>query len=229
MYLLTKKIKEEGFKVVLSGEGSDEIFGGYLYFHYAPNEDEYHRELVRKVTRLHLWDVLRANKVGHAGGVEVRCPFLDRDLIEVVMNTDPRLKMCDLKTKPDGVHTKLEKYILRKAFDDSHQPFLPEKLLWRQKEQFSDGVGYDWVNGLKEYAERLITEEMWAARHIRYPFDAPRTKEYYVLRQIFESHFPSLSAGKTVPKDLSIACSTPEAIYWNPAWRETQEISGRAL
>ena len=118
MYLLTKKIREEGFKVVLSGEGSDEMFGGYLYFHYAPNPEEFHRELVRKVTRLHLWDVLRANKSGFAGGIEVRCPFLDRDLLEVVMNTDPNLKMCDLKLKPDGVHPKLEKYLLRKAFHD---------------------------------------------------------------------------------------------------------------
>jgi asparagine synthase (glutamine-hydrolysing) len=118
MYLLTKRISEKGFKVVLSGEGSDEIFGGYLYFHYAPNRDEMHRELVRKYSRLYLWDVLRANKVGHAGGVEVRCPYLDRDFVDVVMNTDPTLKMCNMSERPDGVHPKMEKYLLRKAFDD---------------------------------------------------------------------------------------------------------------
>ena len=135
------------------------------------------------------------------------------------MNTDPSLKMCDNKSRPDGVHPKMEKYILRKAFDDTDQPFLPEKLLWRQKEQFSDGVGYDWVNGLKEHAERLVSDEVWNRRHIDYPFDAPRTKEYYFLRKTFEGHFPSKCASRTVPKDLSIACSTPEALVWNKQWQ----------
>lgn len=155
MYLLARKIKALGIKVVLSGEGADEIFGGYLYFHKAPSPKEFHKETVRKVTRLYQWDVMRANKAPFAWGLESRVPFLDKDFLQVAMNIDPSEKMCDMGVKPDGVHRKMEKYILRKAFDDREHPYLPESVLFRQKEQFSDGVGYNWVDGLKKYADKV--------------------------------------------------------------------------
>jgi asparagine synthase (glutamine-hydrolysing) len=144
-------------QVVLSGEGADEVYGGYLYFHKAPDAAEFHRETVRKTSRLHQWDVCRANKSTFAWGIEARVPFLDKDFLELSMNLDPKEKMCDYANKPDGVHPRMEKYVLRKAFDRPDDPYLPEEVLWRQKEQFSDGVGYDWVDGLKDYADEVIT------------------------------------------------------------------------
>jgi asparagine synthase (glutamine-hydrolysing) len=229
MYLLARRIKALGIKVVLSGEGADEELGGYLYFHKAPSPAEYHRECVRLVARLHQWDVLRANKAPFAFGVETRVPFLDKEFLEVAMNIDAAHKMPNLAERPDGVHAKLEKYILRKAFDTPEEPYLPEEVLWRQKEQFSDGVGYDWVDGLKAHAGRVVTDEMWAARGERFPEHTPRTREYYLLRSLFESHFPHPCALDTVPKGLSIACSTPEALAWDPEWADSHEISGRAI
>eukprot|EP01023_Acetabularia_acetabulum_P053125 TRINITY_DN5921_c1_g3_i7.p1 TRINITY_DN5921_c1_g3~~TRINITY_DN5921_c1_g3_i7.p1 ORF type:complete len:547 (+),score=100.01 TRINITY_DN5921_c1_g3_i7:62-1702(+) len=229
MYLLARRIKAMGIKVVLSGEGADEIFGGYLYFHKAPNGKEFHEETVRKTERLHFWDVLRANKAPFAWGLETRVPFLDKQFLEVSMNIDPVEKMCNLGERPDGVHPRLEKYILRKAFDYPDNPYLPDDVLFRQKEQFSDGVGYDWVDGLKDYAEEIVTDEMWAKREERFPVNVPRNKEYYLLRSIFEEHFPSQAAIDTVPTGLSVACSTPEAVSWDPTWAGMHEISGRAV
>lgn len=229
MYLLARRIKAQGIKVVLSGEGADEIFGGYLYFHKAPSPEEFHRETVRKVTRLHQWDILRANKAPFAWGLECRVPFLDKDFLQVAMNIDPKEKMCDMSHKPDGVHPKMEKYILRKAFDNPQDPYLPESVLFRQKEQFSDGVGYDWVDGLKEYADKVVTDEIWARRKARFPLDPPRTREYYVLRCLFEEQFPKKAAFRTVPRGMSIACSTPEAAGWDREWRNVHEVSGRAI
>jgi asparagine synthase (glutamine-hydrolysing) len=229
MFLLARRIKALGVKVVLSGEGADEALGGYLYFHKAPSPAEFHAETVRLVERLHQWDVLRANKAPFAWGVETRVPFLDKAFLEVAMNMDPAEKQPDLSVKPDGVHAKLEKYVLRKAFDTPEAPYLPEEVLWRQKEQFSDGVGYDWVDGLKAYAEAVVTPEMWAAREARFPEAPPRTKEYYVLRSLFEARFPHPSALATVPKGLSIACSTEHAVGWHKEWADSHEISGRAM
>ncbi|CAD7705317.1 unnamed protein product [Ostreobium quekettii] len=229
MYLLARKIKALGIKVVLSGEGADEIFGGYLYFHKAPSPEEMHRETVRKLSRLYLWDVLRANKAPFAWGLESRVPFLDKDFLEVAMGMDPAEKMIDMSFKPDGVHPKMEKYVLRKAFDDPECPYLPDSVLFRQKEQFSDGVGYDWVDGLKDYASKVVTDEMWARRMERFPTDPPRTREYYVLRSLFQEQFPSKAALLTVPRGLSVACSTPEAVSWDPEWKNLHEISGRAV
>lgn len=230
MYLLARKIKAMGVKVVLSGEGADEIFGGYLYFHKAPNPVEFHKECVRKTTRLHQWDVLRANKSTQAWGLEARVPFLDREVLELAMNMDPAEKMIDVKAKPDGLHPRLEKYLLRKAFDDPDHPYLPAEVLWRQKEQFSDGVGYDWVDGLKAYAELEVSDADFAQRATRFPFNPPETKEYYLLRSIFEEHYPGKSALDTVPFGKSIACSTPEALVWDPKWAASAgDISGRAV
>jgi asparagine synthase (glutamine-hydrolysing) len=230
MYLLARKIKAMGVKMVLSGEGADEAFGGYLYFHKAPSADEFHRECVRKTTRLHQWDVCRANKSTQAWGLEARVPFLDRDMLELAMNIDPKDKMIDVKDKPDGVHPRLEKYLLRKAFDDPVNPYLPAEVLWRQKEQFSDGVGYDWVDGLKAHAEEEVSDADFAKRAERFPFNPPETKEYYLLRSIFEEQYPEQSALDTVPFGKSIACSTPEALSWDPKWlTSTGDISGRAV
>lgn len=229
MYLLARRIKAMGFKVVLSGEGADEIFGGYLYFHKAPSPAEFHRETIRKTTRLHQWDVLRANKAPFAWGLEPRVPFLDKAFLDVTMGLDPQLKMIDMKDFPDGKHKKMEKYILRKAFDVVDDPYLPEEVLWRQKEQFSDGVGYSWVDGLRDHAESRVGDDLWKKRIVRFPTHTPSTKEYYLLRSIFEEHYPSESALHTVPTGLSIACSTPEAIAWDEEWANTHEISGRAM
>jgi asparagine synthase (glutamine-hydrolysing) len=151
------RVEGQREQVVLSGEGADEVYGGYLYFHKAPDATEFHRETVRKTSRLHQWDVCRANKSTFAWGIEARVPFLDKDFLELSMNIDPKEKMCNYAEKPDGAHPRMEKYLLRKAFDRPDDPYLPEDVLWRQKEQFSDGVGYDWVDGLKEYAENVIT------------------------------------------------------------------------
>ncbi|RMZ53291.1 hypothetical protein APUTEX25_004779 [Auxenochlorella protothecoides] len=229
MYLLARRIKALGIKVVLSGEGADEVFGGYLYFHKAPNPAEFQAETVRLLCRLHQWDVLRANKAPFSFGVETRVPFLDKRLLEVAMELDPSAKMCDLADRPDGVHPRLEKYVLRKAFDTPDRPYLPDAVLFRQKEQFSDGVGYDWVDGLKGHAEAVVSNADWAARHKRFPEHTPRSREYYLLRTIFDRHFTHPSAFDTVPKGLSIACSTPEALAWDPSWENSHEISGRAI
>jgi asparagine synthase (glutamine-hydrolysing) len=230
MFLLARKIKALGFKMVLSGEGADETFGGYLYFHEAPSANEFHAECVRKTARLHQWDVMRANKSPHAWGVEARVPFLDMGVLDLVMNTDPKLKMINMNEKPDGAHSRMEKYLLRKAFDCPDDPYLPDTVLWRQKEQFSDGVGYDWVDALQECANTAITDSMFAKREQRFKFSPPSTKEYYMLRSMFESYFPEECASRTVPVGKSIACSTPEAIAWKEEWMKiTGDISGRAV
>ena len=230
MFLLSRKIKGFGVKMVLSGEGADEMFGGYLYFHEAPNAEEFHRECVRKTERLHKWDVLRANKSTAAWGVEARVPFLSQGFIDVAMNIRPEDKMIDMKERPDGVHPKSEKYILRKAFDTPDDPYLPEEVLWRQKEQFSDGVGYDWVDGLRDHAEAAVSDEMFEARAERFPDNTPATKEYYLLRSLFEEHFPEKCAVEQIPSGKSIACSTPEAVAWKEEWMNSVgDISGRAV
>mmetsp|Transcript_23830 Transcript_23830/g.45382 ORF Transcript_23830/g.45382 Transcript_23830/m.45382 type:complete len:694 (+) Transcript_23830:102-2183(+) len=230
MFLLSRKIKALGVKMVLSGEGADETLGGYLYFHKAPDAHEFHKECVRKTTRLHQWDVMRANKSTLAWGLEARVPFLDKEVLEVTMNLDPKEKMIDMNDKPDGVHPRMEKYALRKAFDTPGNPYLPESVLWRQKEQFSDGVGYDWVDGLKEYAELEVSDEQFASRAERFPDNPPETKEYYMLRALFEKYYPEPCALDTVPQGKSIACSTPEAVAWVPEWsKSVGDISGRAV
>ena len=229
MYLLARRIKAMGIKMVLSGEGADELFGGYLYFHKAPSREEFHRECVRKTSRLHLWDVCRANKAPFSFGLETRVPYLDKSVMDKAFSFDPAEKMIDMAAMPDGAHRRMEKYILRKAFDDRENPYLPAEVLWRQKEQFSDGVGWDWVDGLKVHAEQVVTPQMWAVRSKRFPYETPRTKEYYLLRMIFEEHFPEESALLSVPTGKSIACSTPEACLWHKEWANTHEISGRAI
>jgi asparagine synthase (glutamine-hydrolysing) len=230
MFLLSRKIKAMGIKMVLSGEGADETLGGYLYFHKAPSPEEFHKECVRKTTRLHQWDVMRANKSTMAWGLEARTPFLGQKFLDTVMTMRPEDKMIDMNDKPDGVHPRMEKYILRKAFDTPEDPYLPESVLWRQKEQFSDGVGYDWVDGLKEYAEAEVSDEDFANRAARFPKNPPETKEYYYLRSLFEQYYPEPCALDTVPFGKSIACSTPEAVCWDPEWeKSTGDISGRAV
>lgn len=235
MYLLSRRIKAMDIRMVLSGEGADEELGGYLYFHKAPSPEEFHKECVRKTVRLHQWDVLRANKSTMAWSVEARTPLLSKQVLDVFMNTDPAAKMIDMgKTDEDG-RPYMEKYLLRKAFDDPDDPYLPEEVLWRQKEQFSDGVGYDWVDGLREYAEQEVSDEEFAARAERFPHEPPATKEYYMLRSIFEEHFVTGRAAghcatATVPTGKSIACSTPEALAWDPEWEKSAgDISGRAV
>jgi len=205
MYLLSRKIKAMGIKMVLSGEGSDEIFGGYLYFHGAPNKEEFHEECVKRVKNLHLADCLRANKSTSAWGLEARVPFLDKKFLEVAMNIDPQEKMI---TKE-----KIEKYILRKAFDTPENPYLPEKILWRQKEQFSDGVGYGWIDALKDNAELHVTDEMMANPKPEWGNDIPDTKEAYWYRCMFDEHFPP-SCASTVMR-------------WTPKWSKQTDPSGR--
>ena len=199
MYLLARVIKSMGIKMVLSGEGADEIFGGYLYFHKAPSPEEFHKETVRKIDKLYQYDCLRANKSLAAWGIEGRVPFLDKEFIDVAMNINPSDKMIN--------SDRMEKWVLRKAFES----YLPNEVAWRQKEQFSDGVGYSWIDSL------------------RYPFQTPQNKEEYYYRSIFEEHFPSKTAAETVPSVPSVACSTPIAIEWDKSFQNLNDPSGRSI
>ncbi|CAL9134969.1 unnamed protein product, partial [Musa textilis] len=222
MFLMSRKIKAMGVKMVISGEGSDELFGGYLYFHRAPNKEEFHRETCRKIKALHQYDCLRANKATSAWGLEARVPFLDKGFIDVAMGIDPEWKMI----KPDL--GRIEKWVLRKAFDDEAKPYLPKHILYRQKEQFSDGVGYRWIDGLKAHAAEHVSDKMMQhAEHI-YPYNTPATKEAYHYRMIFERFFPQNSARLTVPGGPSVACSTAKAVEWDAQWSKNVDPSGRA-
>ncbi len=217
MYLLARRIKAMGVKMVLSGEGSDEIFGGYLYFHKAPNAKEFHEETVRKIDALHLYDCLRANKSMMAWGVEARVPFLDLEFLDVAMSIDAKAKMAG--------NGRIEKAMLREAFEGA----LPDSILWRQKEQFSDGVGYGWIDGLKAHAEAQVADREFAAAAARFPVNPPQTKEAYLYRRIFEQHFPGAACAETIPGGKSIACSSPAAIAWDPAFAKSADPSGRAV
>ncbi len=217
MYLLARVIKSMGIKMVLSGEGADEIFGGYLYFHKAPNAEEFHNETVRKLGKLYLYDCLRANKSLAAWGVEGRVPFLDKEFLDVAMRTNPQAKMC-----PGNV---AEKRILREAFAD----MLPQEVVWRQKEQFSDGVGYNWIDTLRDIAGKQVSDSQMQHAAERFPINTPLCKEEYYYRSIFEEHFPSESAARSVPHEASVACSTSVALEWDKAWKNMNEPSGRAV
>ena len=217
MYLLSRVIKTSGIKMVLTGEGSDEIFGGYLYFHKAPNPEAFHEETVRKLNKLHLYDCLRANKSLAAWGVEGRVPFLDKDFLDVAMRLNPGDKMVNTN--------RIEKWVLRKAFTD----YLPKSVLWRQKEQFSDGVGYNWIDSLKDLTNKLITDEQMTNVKYRFPINPPQSKEEYYYRTIFSEHFPSDAAAKCVPSIPSIACSTAEALVWDKSFNENADPSGRSV
>lgn len=217
MYLMARYIKAMGIKMVLSGEGSDEIFGGYLYFHKAPNDKEMHEELIRKLDQLHLYDCLRANKSLMAWGVEGRVPFLDKKFLDIAMNFKPSAKMCQGST--------IEKKALREAFEG----MLPEEVLWRQKEQFSDGVGYSWIDALRDYAEKSVSDRKFAERETRFPVNTPVTKEAYLYREIFEDLFKLPSAVKTVPYGKSVACSTETAIAWDAKFAQMNDPSGRTV
>lgn len=216
MYLMARQIKAMGIKMVLSGEGADELFGGYLYFHKAPNAQEFHEELNRKVSKLHMFDCLRANKSMAAWGVEARVPFLDKEFVDVAMRINPDAKMCN-----DG---KIEKHILRAGFDG----YLPDEVLWRQKEQFSDGVGYSWIDTLKEFVNEQVTDQELANAKFKYPINTPDSKEAYFYRRIFESHFPGDASANCVPHGKSVACSTPEALAWDASFQNNADPSGRA-
>ena len=217
MYLLARVIKSMGIKMVLSGEGADEIFGGYLYFHKAPSPEEFHKETVRKLSKLYQYDCLRANKSLAAWGVEGRVPFLDKEFLDVAMTIDPSYKMCPGK--------EIEKKVVRDAFSD----MLPEEIAWRQKEQFSDGVGYSWIDTLKEVTASAVSDEQMAHAAERFPINPPRNKEEYYYRSIFAEHFPSDSAARSVPSVPSVACSTAEALAWDAAFKNMNEPSGRAV
>jgi asparagine synthase (glutamine-hydrolysing) len=217
MYLLARVIKSMGIKMVLSGEGADEIFGGYLYFHKAPNAREFHEETVRKLSKLYLYDCLRANKSLSAWGVEGRVPFLDKEFLDVAMRTNPEAKMCPGST--------MEKRIVREAFAD----MLPEAVAWRQKEQFSDGVGYSWIDTLKQITSEAVTDEQMAHAAERFPINPPKNKEEYYYRSIFAEHFPSDSAARSVPSEASVACSTAKALEWDEAFKNLNDPSGRAV
>ncbi len=217
MYLMARVIKSMGIKMVLTGEGADEIFGGYLYFHKAPNAQAFHEENLRKISKLHLYDCLRANKSLAAWGVEGRVPFLDKEFIDVAMRMNPADKMSK-----DG---KMEKWVLRKAFED----YLPESVVWRQKEQFSDGVGYSWIDTLKQIAIDKVSDDQMKNAAFRFPINTPRSKEEYLYREIFSEHFPSNEAAACVPSVPSIACSTAEALAWDASFSGNADPSGRAV
>ncbi|MEW6743779.1 MAG: asparagine synthase B [Planctomycetota bacterium] len=217
MYLMARRIKAMGVKMVLSGEGADEVFGGYLYFHKAPDAREFHEETVRKLDLLHKYDCLRANKSMAAFGVEARVPFLDRAFLDVAMAFDPAEKMAR--------NGRMEKWVLRNAFAG----YLPDEILWRQKEQFSDGVGYSWIDTLKAHAEQKVSDRQLRMAAQRFPVSPPATKEAYLYREMFESHFPSPAAAACVPGGPSIACSTPSAIRWDASFATNPDPSGRAV
>ncbi|WP_158379865.1 asparagine synthase B [Candidatus Williamhamiltonella defendens] len=217
MYLMARKIKAMGIKMVLSGEGSDEIFGGYLYFHKAPNAQAFHEETVRKLLSLHVYDCARANKAMAAWGVEARVPFLDKYFLDVAMRINPKEKMCG--------HGKIEKQILRECF----QSDLPAKVAWRQKEQFSDGVGYSWIDSLKKKANQQISDQQLEAAHLCFPYNTPTSKEGYLYREIFQELFPLPSAAKCVPGGPSVACSSAKAMEWDASFKKSADPSGRAV
>ncbi len=217
MYLLARVIKSMGIKMVLSGEGSDELFGGYLYFHKAPNAKEFHEETIRKLKKLYLYDCLRANKSLAAWGVEGRVPFLDKEFMDIAMTINPEDKMIK--------SGKMEKWVVRKAFED----YLPESIAWRQKEQFSDGVGYSWIDTLKEQAELKVSDAEFEIAASKFALNTPKNKEEYLYRSIFESYFPSDAAAQTVPSVKSVACSTPEALAWDVSFQNLNDPSGRAV
>ncbi len=217
MYLMARKIKSMGIKMVLSGEGADEVFGGYLYFHMAPNKEELHHETVRKLQKLSKYDCLRANKSMAAWGIEARVPFLGKEFLEYAMNIDPADKMCS-----DG---KAEKYVLRKAFEG----IIPDEVLWRQKEQFSDGVGYNWIDSLKANADEKVSDDNLANAKRKFPIQPPTTKEGYYYREIFDEMYPSNEAALTVEAGPSIACSSPVAFRWSKEFEEMDDPSGRAV
>ena len=217
MYLMARYIKAMGIKMVLSGEGSDELFGGYLYFHKAPDAKEFHEETVRKLSQLHMYDCLRANKSMAAWGVEGRVPFLDKEFMDVAMRINPKDKMCG--------NGKIEKHLLREAFEH----YLPKEVAWRQKEQFSDGVGYSWIDSLKVHVDNEVSDQMFEAASFRFPINTPLTKEAYFYRAIFEEHFPLESAAHCVPYGKSVACSTPKALEWDEQFKLMADPSGRAV
>ena len=217
MYLMARVIKSMGIKMVLSGEGADELFGGYLYFHKAPSPKDFHEETVRKLIKLHQYDCLRANKSLAAWGIEGRVPFLDKEFIDVAMRINPKDKMINGE--------RMEKWVVRKAFES----YLPESVAWRQKEQFSDGVGYNWIDTLKELVNSEISDEQLANARFRFPIQTPTTKEEYYYRSIFESHFPSDAAALSVPQEPSVACSTKIALEWDEAFKNMNDPSGRAV
>jgi asparagine synthase (glutamine-hydrolysing) len=217
MYLMARAIKAMGIKMVLSGEGADEIFGGYLYFHKAPSAKEFHEETVRKLDKLHLYDCLRANKSLAAWGIEGRVPFLDKAFMDIAMNINPLDKMINGE--------RMEKWILRKAFED----LLPKSVVWRQKEQFSDGVGYSWIDTLKELVEKEVTGKQLANAHLKFPIQTPTSKEEFYYRSIFAEYFPSEAAAKSVPSVPSVACSTPTALEWDESFKNMNDPSGRAV
>ena len=252
MYLLARVIKSMGIKMVLSGEGADEIFGGYLYFHKAPSAKDFHEETVRKLSKLHLYDCLRANKSVSAWGVEGRVPFLDKEFLDVAMRTNPEAKMVKAHPSPPkgrdvefenstnghaftGNQTSppweglgeawIEKQIVREAFAD----MLPAEVAWRQKEQFSDGVGYSWIDTLKQITSEAVSDEQMAHAAERFPINPPKNKEEYYYRSIFAEHFPSDSAAKSVPSEASVACSTAIALEWDAAFKGMNDPSGRAV
>jgi len=217
MYLMARVIKSMGIKMVLSGEGADELFGGYLYFHKAPSPMDFHEETVRKLSKLHMYDCLRANKSLAAWGIEGRVPFLDKEFIDVAMRINPKDKMINGE--------RMEKWVVRKAFES----VLPESVAWRQKEQFSDGVGYSWIDTLKEVVNKEVSDEQLANAKFRYPIQTPTTKEEFYYRSIFEGHFPSDAAAWSVPQEASVACSTKIALEWDEAFKNMNDPSGRAV
>ena len=227
MYLLARVIKSMGIKMVLSGEGADEIFGGYLYFHKAPSAKDFHEETVRKLSKLYLYDCLRANKSLSAWGVEGRVPFLDKEFLDVAMRTNPEAKMCGPKKSGSSGESgfEIEKRIVREAFAD----MLPAEVAWRQKEQFSDGVGYSWIDTLKQITSEAVSDEQMAHAAERFPINPPKNKEEYYYRSIFAEHFPSDSAARSVPSEASVACSTAIALEWDAAFKGMNDPSGRAV